>query len=131
MSVFGLNDLKTPEGAIKSTWHTAIFASTLLAILGISVIARPSSSGRISGGGILIDAALIILLGFGVKRRSRVCATLLFAYWVVNVILAAFYLHAGFSFAAVLFGIVYLAGMTGTYEYHQRLRDAHDHRDTT
>jgi hypothetical protein len=124
MSLFNIEDLKTPAGAMKSTWHTTIFVAVLLTLIAVVLAARAQPPQTLSGLRFLIDAALVLLLGFGVRKRSRVSAALLFGLWVLNTLYAVFCLHAAFGVLSVLVGVVYFAGLTGTLDYHRQLRDA-------
>jgi len=124
MGLFNLGELKTPEGAMRATWHTAIFAASLLLFMSVVLFLRPASLTVISRFGLIVDAALVLALGFGVRKRSRTCATVLFALWVVNLVYAIFCLHATFSIVGLLVGITYFAGMTGAFEFHRRIRQA-------
>jgi len=83
---------------------------------------------RASGGyeaALLVDPVLILLLAYGLYRRSRVCAVLLLAYVVVELWFA---LHAtgrppGLG-VALLLEVSFLTGLRGTLVYHRELETA-------
>jgi serine/threonine-protein kinase len=72
-----------------------------------------------------IDPALILLLAYGLYRRSRVCAALLLVYVVVELWLA---FHAagrptGLG-VALLLEVSFLTGLRGTLLYHREMETA-------
>src|SRR4029079_5710780 len=67
-----------------------------------------------------LDVAVMIGLTFGVYRRSRVCAILLLAFFVLNKIIM--WAQAGTPTGwplAIAFGWAYYQGVMGTFEYHR------------
>ena len=65
-----------------------------------------------------IDVALIAGLAYGIYRKSRACAVILFLYFVASTGKAS-----GLVLALVFF-YYYALGIQGTFEYH-KLRRAH------
>jgi serine/threonine-protein kinase len=59
---------------------------------------------------ILIDAAILGGLAYGVWRRSRVCAVLLVIYGIVNEVSLALQENARFSLLALVFLYFYIRG---------------------
>jgi serine/threonine-protein kinase len=72
----------------------------------------------------LLDVAFMAGLTFGVYRKSRTCAILLLAFFVLNKILMWVESNtlAGMPLA-VIFGWFYVQGVMGTFEYHRWMRD--------
>ncbi len=73
----------------------------------------------------LVDAALLLGLAYGIYRRSRVCAVLVFLYHVGN--RAFIYSHANHVPPATLagdliFAVLYLLGIIGTFAHHAHRR---------
>jgi len=73
----------------------------------------------------LVDPVLILLLAYGLYRRSRVCAVLLLAYVVVEVWVA---FHAtgrpsGLGLPLLL-EVSFLTGLRGALLYHRELETA-------
>jgi hypothetical protein len=124
MSLFNLNDLQNPEGAMKSAWHMTILVAVFLTVAALVLFERPVTLKPLTGPRLLFDAALVLGLGYGVYRRSRLSATLLFSLWAINIICVGLCFHAAFSIFTVLVGVTYFSGMTGAFEYHQQLKRA-------
>jgi len=72
-----------------------------------------------------IDVALIAGLAYGIYRKSRACAVILFLYFVASkiMIVASTGKASGLVLALVFF-YYYALGIQGTFEYH-KLRRAH------
>ena len=76
-------------------------------------------------GAVLMISLIAFPLAFGVYKKSRVAATLLFIYYVLSRAVVIFYLPDFMT--AVLMLIVayfYLRAMLATYAYHRWLNDA-------
>jgi hypothetical protein len=73
----------------------------------------------------LLDPTLILLLAYGLYRRSRVCAVLLLAYVVVELWFAYHTrpVAAGVG-PAMLLGLAFVAGIRGTFAYHRQAAEA-------
>ena len=103
---------------IRHAWIAGLVAAvftlvfTLLAMIGTRV--GPFSSLQ------LIDVVLILLLTFGISRKSRVCAVLMFVYFLASKILA---IKHGGSLNGVLYGLAFLyyfgQGAMATFDYHR------------
>lgn len=68
------------------------------------------------------DVFLVLALGFGVKKKSRVCALVLFVYFVADKILSIVEspkLSTSNPLMAIIFFMFYLNGIRGTFAYHK------------
>jgi serine/threonine-protein kinase len=118
---------------IKRAWVAALVLAgmtlifTLIAIK--SLIAIQSSGARISifSAGALIDTALILGLAFGIYKKSRVCAVLMFIYFVISKILmweTIIKFNVPSIPLALLFGYFFWQGVWGTFAYHKLIQRA-------
>jgi serine/threonine-protein kinase len=73
----------------------------------------------------LLDPTLILLLAYGLYRRSRACAVLLLVYVVLELWVAYHTrpVAAGVG-PAMLLGLAFAAGIRGTFAYHRELAEA-------
>jgi len=74
----------------------------------------------------LIDAAIFIGLGFGVLKKSRSCAIILFIYHIFNKFdmwtrTQDLMISAGFF--SVFFAVMYLMGIMGTFAHHKLIKE--------
>lgn len=103
---------------IQHAWIAALISGTvtlaaaLFAIFGTSILGFSAWE--------LIDAALIFGLAYGIYRKSRTCAVIMFIYFLGSKILIM--VEAGPS-AGIVMAVVFLyyfwQGVRGTYEYHR------------
>ena len=100
-----------------STVITLVFA--LLAITGTSVAGITSWQ--------LLDVALMAGLTYGIYRRSRTCAVMMLAYFVISKVLQI--VEGGKPTGIVLalvFFYYYAHGVVGTFAYHKHLKPSPD-----
>jgi ABC-type multidrug transport system fused ATPase/permease subunit len=73
----------------------------------------------------LLDVALISGLTFGVYKKNRTCAVILFAYWIVNKIFQLSYMDTNFFwwFVAGLFTVYFFQGILGTFLYQKTIKE--------
>jgi hypothetical protein len=62
-------------------------------------------------------------LAFGIFKRSRACAALMFIYWVASRLYLVYCHNAQLSIVPFVFALVFFAGMTATFDHHRRLRE--------
>lgn len=105
---------------IKSAWMTAI-ACSLITLLGviISILANSNFLGLSLDA--LVDVVLLLGLAFGVYKKSRVCAVILFIYFVLGKIymLSSGAINRGAIMMSIAFGIWFFQGIIGTIHYHK------------
>jgi len=68
---------------------------------------------------ILLDAAILGALAYGVWRRSRVCALLLLTYGIVNEVYLAFQETGHFSILRLIFIYFYFRGTIQLFREHR------------
>jgi hypothetical protein len=105
--------------AIKTAFIVAIISASLTLIASIIAFAGHTLEGRISPW-MFLDAILIFVLALGLYKKSRICASLIFIYWIA-VKLAAYiqYGNADGLPIALLFAYFFLTGVIGTFYYHK------------
>ncbi|HKP75192.1 MAG TPA: hypothetical protein VJT67_06580 [Longimicrobiaceae bacterium] len=113
--------LAKAERMIDLGWAIAVVWA-VMRLVGVLWISR--ATGRFEAGW-LIDPLLILLLAYGLYRRSRVCAGLLLAYVVVELWLAYHVAErpAGIGVALAL-ELAFLTGLRGTVLWHREPRTA-------
>lgn len=73
----------------------------------------------------LLDPLLVLLLAYGLYRRSRACAVLLLAYVVLELWVAYHTRPVGSGVGpAMLLGLAFAAGIRGTFQYHREVAEA-------
>ncbi|MCD9087511.1 hypothetical protein [Stenotrophomonas sp. SY1] len=116
---------ETISAPIRHGWITACVsgALTLLATLA-AVVSQSRSENAVFSGWNMIDVALIAALAFGIHKRSRTAATIMFLYFALSKILVV--MTTGQP-TGLVFGLVFLffyfRAMTATYRYHRFLRN--------
>lgn len=69
----------------------------------------------------LLDVVLFLGLAFGVYKRSRICAIIMFTYHLMNRVPLWNHTHSielTFGGVAVPFAVAYLLGILGTFAHH-------------
>ncbi|WP_291584004.1 hypothetical protein [Clostridium sp. UBA6640] len=107
---------------IKSAWRSAI-ALSLIKLISVIVLTKISNFG--SSELILYALILIILdlgLAFGVYKKSRVCAVMLFIFFLVcqlNTLIISGMGSIGSFIISVAFATCFFQGIRGTIHYHK------------
>jgi len=107
---------------IKHGWVAACVSCAMTLI--VTLVAFGGGTANYDAAWNLIDVALIAGFAFGIYKRSRTAATLMFAYFVLSKVLMM--MEAGRPSGLVLgllFAIFYFRAMTATYRYHRFVRD--------
>ena len=103
---------------IRNAWVACIVSGVLTVILAMIAMNGNSMGGH--SGYDVIDALFVFGLAFGISRKSRTCAMLMLAYFVLSKYLL---FRASGQVNGLLFGIVFLyfyaMGVQGTFEYHK------------
>lgn len=112
-----MNEQKA-EQAIKSAWVFGLISGTLTLIITLA-----SMSGIINFGFdifSLFDVLAVWGLTFGVYKKSRVCAILLFTFFVISKIIMMIETgKPGGVASIIIFGTVFFQGIRGTFYYHK------------
>ena len=117
-----------PEKVTKRILHAAVAgcisgALTLIVTL-ISMSGTPLMSGV--GAWSLIDVVVIFGLSFGIYKKSRTCAVLMFVYFVGSkalMIVQGQNAMSGMGLGLV-FAIMFGLGVSATFQYHSLMRAA-------
>lgn len=107
---------------IKGAWVAAIISGSITLLVTLVALSGTSMMGFDAWN--MLDVVLIFGLAFGIYRKSRTCAVLMFVYFVLSKIVLIG--QTGQASGAVL-GLVFLyffgRGVLGTFEFH-KLRKA-------
>jgi len=114
---YSAQELEEANKKIKAAVTAAVISGTLTAIFAVFEVAGFSRWE-------LIDAGLVFGLAFGIYRKSRACAVILFAYWIfAKVFMLADGMAGWFGLPiAIVFGVYFFRGILGTFAY-QRIKD--------
>ena len=103
---------------VTRAWMAATISAALTLIFGAlaaaGLLATPGFDAWM-----LIDAAILGALAYGVWRRSRICAVLLLVYGIVNEVYAAFDEKAHFSILRLVFIYFYFRGALQLFRDHR------------
>ena len=106
---------------IRNAWIAGLISGsitlvvTLFAIAGVSVLGYSAVE--------LIDVALVFGVTFGIYKKSRTCAVLMFVYFVISkIILITEMRSASHMIVGLVFLYFYAMGVVGTFQYHRLVR---------
>ena len=108
---------------IKGGWIAALVSGTFTLIFTLAATFGNDITGFI-GPEMFIDVVLIFSLAFGIYKKSRIAATVMFVYFVISKI----YIWAvtgqfSGTILAVIFLYFYFQAMVGTFQYHKLLNN--------
>jgi len=108
---------KTAFWFTTAGWIAALFTGVLTAVIAWRGVANLH---RIN----LIDAGILLVLAYGIFRKSRICAILALAYYVVNQVARLRMPHESIQAGGLVFGIalfvtLYSLGVVGTFAFHR------------
>jgi serine/threonine-protein kinase len=110
--------LELKEKHVTRAWMAASISAGLTLLFGAfaaaGVVVAPGLDAWI-----LLDAAILAALAYGVWKRSRVCAVLLFLYGIVNETYLALDETTHFSLLRVVFIYFYLRGAIQLFRDHR------------
>ena len=112
------------EKRIRNAVGAGIFSGgiTALACVGAVLLGHPVLGLDAWG---FVDVALILGLTFGIYKKSRTCALIMFVYFVGTKILQIVTTQAYSGLIlGLIFSYLYLMGMIGTFQYHKLKREA-------
>lgn len=113
-----MTSLENVERAVKEAFVASVISAVLTAV--ISILPLFGKSLLSFNYASLVDAVLILALGWGIKRKSRSCAILLLVYFVIAKIdLAIETSGKNLSFMTFVFFLCYLNGARGAFAYHR------------
>ena len=103
---------------IKIGWIAAAFSGTLTTVL--SVLAIISETGTdplgIANPWQLLDGIIYLVLAYGIYRKSRFSAITIFLLHCYF----QFYMRTNAGSIAIIFAVIYLQAIVGTFIYHYR-----------
>ena len=108
---------------IKHGWVAAC-VSCVVTLIATLIAMSGDSAENADAAWTLVDVALIAGLAFGIYKRSRTSATLMFIYFVLSKVLIT--IETGMPSGLVLglvFMIFYFRAMTATFRYHRFHRE--------
>ena len=103
---------------VVAKWFTRL-AAAFSVYVGVVTAAAAILGDPGFGNWYLIDVGLSFGLAYGVYRKSRISAILLFAYFVTNRVS----MNSGFSVATVTYGVIFFLGVLGAFAHHAIARD--------
>jgi len=111
-------DIEKAEKAIKGAWIAGVISGSItllvavLALVGVRIFNFSAWT--------FIDVALVFGLAYGIYRKNRVCAVIMFVYFVISKIYMMFTVGglAGLPLA-ILFSYFFFQGIRGTFAYHK------------
>jgi len=114
-------DLQKAENAIKGAWIAGIISGsitlfvTILAIVGVRIFNFSAWT--------LLDVILVFGLAYGIYRKNRACAVILFIYFILSKIYMIIALGAVTGLpVAILFAYFFFQGIRGTFAYHKIMK---------
>jgi hypothetical protein len=113
--------VEVPEDILKKI-KNGFIAAMLSGVLTLVVTLYAMSSSAVPGFSSwnLVDVVLIFGLGFGIYKKSRTCAVLMFAYFVVSKIIMKN--NASGFFVSMIFLYFYAMCVLGTFQYHEHIK---------
>ena len=121
-----VNDQKNmvPEDVLKkirNVWVAAIISAGMTLL--ITLIAMSGTELMGFSAWQLMDVALILGLAFGIYKKSRTCAVLMFVYFIASKIMLMAQSGAPNGiFLAIMFGYFYWQGVSGTFSYNKIIK---------
>lgn len=123
-----MEDKASCETAIRNGAIAAMISAALAAAFGIAGFFTSSTNATLNyllDPWILLDVALLVVLGVFVWRKSRVAATLLLVYFIASKLMMWAELgKAQGVFMTIIFLYFYANAMRGTFKWHANYRPA-------
>ena len=106
---------------IRNAWIACLISLAMTLLLTVIAISGSSIAGYSAWQ--LLDVALVAGLAFGIYRKSRACAVVMFIYFLISKILVV--VETGQASGLVM-GVVFLyfywQGVVGTFAYHRLMK---------
>jgi hypothetical protein len=117
-------NLKSAEGAINGAWLTGLVVGILALINTIISLVFSDPQSRWAALWVFGELAVLFGLAYGVKRKNRVCAVLLSAYFISLLIRkTAMWRQSGFVPLGILIDTIALSlclyGAHGAFAYYK------------
>ena len=119
------NKVEVPElilKRIKNAWITGIVSGTMTLLFTLIAMYGTNLLGFSVWN--LSDVVLIFGLTFGIYKKSRTCAVVMLAYFLISkfIIISQTGSFNG-SLLAIVFIYYYVYGVIGTFAYHKHLKE--------
>jgi serine/threonine-protein kinase len=113
------------EKRITRAWVAGAISGSLTLVLTLLAVSGTAQLGGLNAWSFL-DVTLIFGLTFGIYKKSRTCAVLMFIYYVGSKILQFVeYGSAGTGMGfGIIFAIFFGMGVAGTFQYHAIKKEA-------
>jgi hypothetical protein len=109
---------------IKAAWIAAVCSGTITLIV---VVIAMVTGKKVMDLGLwnLVDVILIFGLAFGIYKKSRTCAVIMLVYFAASKIFQVVETgQANGLVMGILFTILFVQGVIGTFQYHRILSRA-------
>jgi len=111
-------DLRGAEGLIGLSLGAAILSASITLVFSIIACFGYSFLGITPLG--FIDVVFVFALAYGIYRKSRTCAVIVFVYWVGGKIGQSIAIgDVKPLLAGIFFGFFFFQGIRGTFAYHR------------
>jgi hypothetical protein len=111
-------DLEKAQKYIKNAWIAGSVSAGLTLVVTVLAMAGISLFGFTILN--LLDVLLMVGLSFGIYKKSRTCAVLLFAYFVASKVMMWVEMGSAAGLPlALVFGYFFYQGIMGTFAYHK------------
>ena len=114
--------LNSPEGKIKQAFFAGIFSGLVTILFSLLGHFNIINIGLGLDG--LIDATIVFVLSFGIYKKSRICAFLLFTYFILSKLAIYIDMQKVPSGVAFVIAYCYLQGIIGTVHYHRKNKNS-------
>ena len=109
--------LELREKRIARAWIAACVSAGVTVILGLLALTGEQVLPGFDAW-ILLDAAILAGLAFGVAKRSRICVVILVIYGIANLVDAT--IEGRLSLLGFVFIYFYIRGAIEIFRYHRR-----------
>lgn len=120
-------DLSQAQRSIRAAWICSLLSGGLT--LAVTLAAMNSPEVALKTGFSAwnwLDAGLVFGLAWGIFRKNRVCATVMFGYFIFSKVvqIAAGVASPGALVVGILFAWVYFNGIRGTFTHYKMKQTA-------
>ena len=106
---------------IRNAWIACLISLAMTLLLTVIAISGSSIAGYSAWQ--LLDVALVAGLAFGIYRKSRACAVVMFIYFLISKILVVVETGQGSGLVlGAVFLYFYWQGVVGTFAYHRLVK---------
>jgi hypothetical protein len=106
---------------IKSAWVAALISASVTLVITLIAMSGKNLFGFSAWE--LIDVTLIFGLAFGIYKKSRLCAVLMFIYFIASKIALMAQFGVSISIVvAIAFAYFFWQGISGTFAYHKVIK---------